>query len=252
MTRALVTHADWIDRRLDLPPQTNEVGRSAFLIAAAHWLADRTRLPIVLTELGASAGLNLLFDRYALATPGGRLGPADAALTLAPRWQGPQPPESEVTVIGRQGVDLAPQDPVSDRLRLLSYIWPDQSERLERMQAALSEAGRMQPEIIRADAADYLAVRLGERFPGALHMVFHTVAWQYFSADRQEAATRLLALAGAMATPDAPLALAAMEADGQDEGAGLSITLWPGGVRHAVGRCDFHGRWLDWRPPSGR
>ena len=53
---------DWIETA----PQTNEVRRSAVLIAAAHWLDARFHLPVQLSELGASAGLNLMFAGFAL------------------------------------------------------------------------------------------------------------------------------------------------------------------------------------------
>jgi hypothetical protein len=53
-----------LDPWLDGPPQTNEVGRSAGLMAGLLVLADRFGLPFDLYELGASAGLNSLLDRY--------------------------------------------------------------------------------------------------------------------------------------------------------------------------------------------
>jgi len=62
---AIRQHAAFLMDWLASPPQTNEVRRSAPLIAAAHWLTARFGLPMILSELGASAGLNLLWDRYA-------------------------------------------------------------------------------------------------------------------------------------------------------------------------------------------
>ncbi|MFZ1482989.1 MAG: DUF2332 family protein, partial [Paracoccaceae bacterium] len=62
---ALQNHARHLSHWLDSPPQTNEVRRSAVLIAAGHWLARRFGLPFVLSELGASAGLNLIWDQHA-------------------------------------------------------------------------------------------------------------------------------------------------------------------------------------------
>ena len=81
------TLLDWVA----FPPQTNEVRRSAALIAAAHWLTARFGLPLVLSELGASAGLNLLWDHYALTIDDQIWGPARPTLTLTPDWRGPLP-----------------------------------------------------------------------------------------------------------------------------------------------------------------
>ena len=44
--------------------QTNEVGRSAALLGGFLEVAHRTRLPLRILEIGASAGLNLRWDRY--------------------------------------------------------------------------------------------------------------------------------------------------------------------------------------------
>lgn len=245
--RAIETHAGWIANRLGHAPQTNEVARAAALIAAANLLTAERRLPIVLSELGASAGLNLLFDRYALKTPEATLGPADPVLTLAPEWRALCPSSAPPVIAARAGVDLSPCDPVADQLRLLSYVWPDQPARLARTQAALTEAARLRPRVDMADAIDWLETRLATAHPGYLHLVFHTVAWQYFPADAKARGEALLAAAGARATATAPIARFAMEADGAAPGAALTLTLWPGGAPRALGRFDFHGRWIDWR-----
>lgn len=108
----LADQPDTIDHWLDSPPQTNEVRRSAVLIAAGHWLAARYNLPLKLTEVGASAGLNLMWDQFALALPDGTArGPATPALTLAPKWRGALPPDAPPRVLGRRGVDLNPLTP---------------------------------------------------------------------------------------------------------------------------------------------
>ncbi|MCB2135291.1 MAG: DUF2332 family protein [Rhodobacteraceae bacterium] len=240
------TLMDW----LGTPPQTNEVGRSAFLIPAAAWLTHITGLPLALSELGASAGLNLRFDRYALVAGERRFGPENPALTLSPVWRGMPPRAADLRVSERTGADLNPADPASDRLRLLSFIWPDQPDRLARMTAAIGEARRTPATIERTDAIDYLARRLAQPMPGRLHMIFHTIAWQYFPAAAQQRGKTLLARAGALATREAPLARVAMEADDRSPGAGLKITLWPGGRCFDMGRADFHGRWIDWQAPD--
>lgn len=230
---------DW----LASPPQTNEVRRSAPLIAAAHWLTARFGLPLVLSELGASAGLNLLWDHYALRIGDRTFGPANPALTLTPDWTGPLPPQATPSILDRRGTDLNPLDPITDRLRLLAYLWPDQPDRITRTRAALDLAAQTRPQIDRADAANWLETRLATPRPGALHIVFHTVAWQYFPPATQ--ARALAAMQGA--SRHAPLARLAMEADDRSPGAALTVTLWPGGETIRLGRVDFHGRWVDWQ-----
>ncbi len=232
------------------PPQTNEVRRAAPLIAAAHLLAARFGLPIRLSELGASAGLNLMFDRFALDARGVRLGPADAALVLRPEMRGEVPRPAAPVISARRGVDLAPVDVRTEagRLRLRAYLWPDQPERRSLTDAAVA-AATADLVVDRGDAIDWLAGRLAP-CPGELHLVYHTVAWQYFPAAARLRGERLLEAAGRRAEASAPLARLAMEADDAGPGAGLVLQVWPGGAPVRLGRVDFHGRWLDWRPPA--
>ena len=244
---ALADHAAFLDAWLDHAPQTNEVRRSAALIAAGHWLTGRFGLPIVLSELGASGGLNLNWDAFALDINGRIFGPAHPALTLAPDWTGPLPPDAPPTIAARRGVDLNPLDPTDpgDALRLMAYLWADQPARLSRTRAAMALP---RAPVDRGDAASWLTRRLARPHPGRLHLVYHTIAWQYFPPETQAACTKALARAGAAARPEAPLAHLSMEADG-GRGAALTLQIWPGGLTFALGRVDFHGRWLDWRAP---
>jgi hypothetical protein len=242
---AIARHPDVLLHWLTSPPQTNEVRRSAVLIAAAHWLTARFGLPLVLSELGASAGLNLLWDHYALTIGSQTFGPINPTLTLAPDWSGPPPPLTRPNILDRRGVDLNPLAPVTDSLRLLAYIWPDQPDRLARTRAALGLTANQNPPVDRADAADWLENRLARSTPGALNLIFHTVAWQYFPPATQSRALATLEAAGKAS----PLARLSMEADGQSPGAALTLTLWPGGETIPLGHADFHGRWIDWTAP---
>ncbi len=234
---------------LDHPPQTNEVARSAVLIAAGHWLTARFGLPLVLSEVGSSAGLNLLWDQHGLEVPGLRLGPAHPVLTLTPEWRGALPPYAPPQILDRAGVDLAPLDPVADRNRLLAFVWADQTARLQRCAAALDLVAQVRPRVARGDAAVWAEARLAVPNPGAVHLIWHTVVASYFSAKTADHWQAVLAKAGAAATPDHPLAHLAMEGDGAAPGAALTLRLWPGGQVVPLGRADFHGRWVDWRAP---
>lgn len=243
---ALPRNEDFLLAWLQSPPQTNEVRRSAALIPAAHWIAARHPLPFAISELGASAGLNLMWDRYALAAGAVMLGPPDPVLTLTPDWRGTVPTPTPLTVTDRRGVDLNPLDchDPDQALRLFAYLWPDQPHRVALTRAAIAA---QKVTIDQADAADWLADRLAQPFDGRVHLIFHTIAWQYFPTATQTRATALIETAGAAATDAAPLAWLGLEQDGGTDGAALTLRLWPGDRRIALGRADFHGRWVDWR-----
>ncbi len=244
---ALQTHNDQLQDWLNSPPQTNEVRRSAALMPAMLSLQKMFNLPLVISELGASAGLNLNWDHYGLTLNDRHFGAANAPVQLTPEWSGPLPPQIAPQVIDKAGCDLNPLDPVRDALRLRAYIWPDQPDRMQRTEAAIAIARQQNAPVARMDAQAWLKSRLTTRHQGAVHVVYHTVAWQYFPQATQDACAAALQQAGAAATPDAPLAHIAMEADGKGDGAGLTAQIWPGGQKYDLGRADFHGRWVKWR-----
>ncbi|WP_341369029.1 DUF2332 family protein [Yoonia sp. BS5-3] len=246
ISAALITDAAKIDRWLDSPPQTNEVRRSATLIAVGHWLADRFGLPIRCSELGASAGLNLNWHRYAMTAQDNHFGAADPVLTLSPDWTGVLPPNTRPQIVAQAGVDLNPLDPHRDALRLQAYLWPDQPHRLALTKAAI---GAADTAVTRGDAIDWLSGRLSHE-PGQLHLIYSTVAWQYFPETKQHEGRALIEAAGKAATDANPLAWFGMEDDGGNAGAALTLRLWPGDLRIDLGRADFHGRWINWTAPA--
>jgi hypothetical protein len=162
------------------------------------------------------------------------------------------PPHAALRITDRRGVDLNPLQIGSpqDELRLLSYLWPDQTARIARTRAAMALAAA---PVEKADAVDWLATRLAQPLAGQLHLIYHTIAWQYFPPEKQALGRDLIAAAGAAATSDAPLAWLAMEADDTSPGAGLTLRLWPGDVTIPLGRAGFHGEWVEWiAPPAAR
>jgi hypothetical protein len=247
--RAMADHEPFLLDWVESPPQTNEVRRSAALIAGAKVASHRFNLPIHLTELGASAGLNLMWDKYALRIGDMVCGPERPALTLTPEWQGPPPPAATPRIASRAGVDLNPLNARSDDhlLRLTAYLWADQPDRLALTRAA---AAVVDASVVQADAIDWLGPRLTSAPDGHLHLIQHTVAWQYFPPDTQARGRALIEAEGRRATPARPLAWLAMENDRYANGApGAALTLrfWPGDITLTLARVDFHGRWVIWQ-----
>lgn len=246
---------DRLARFLDRPPQTNEVARSAVILGGALKVAAETGLPLELLEIGASAGLNLGFDRHRYDLAGSTWGPDGAPVQITCDWRGDRPPlDAPLVVADRAGCDLDPLDAAdpADRQRLLAYIWPDQDARLARAEAALRAAAAAGVRVERADAAAWLEHRLTQpRAAGRTRLIFHTVMWRYLPQAARDRITAAIAAAGAEADPDTPLAWLRMEDDGGRLAAGVSLTLWPGGVDRRIGRADYHGRWVEWTTARG-
>lgn len=249
---AIAEHDAFLTAYLDSPPQTNEVRRCAVLLGGALVIAKATGLPLDLLEIGASAGLNLGFERYRYDLGGMNWGDAASPVTVRSEWRGaPLPPlDARLEIAARQACDLNPLNPSdsADRARVMSYIWPDQAARISATEAAFDAAAARPWRVERADAADWVEARLGEPAQaGRARVLMHTIMWQYMPEAIQQRIAEAMARAGALATVERPLAWLRMEADAQKTSAAVTLTLWPGGHEREIARADFHGRWVDWR-----
>jgi hypothetical protein len=236
----------WLEPWLDRTPQTNEVGRSAILMTGLLAIAERFPLPMRVYELGASAGLNLLLDRFGYVLGGLRCGQLDSAVQLHPRWTGGSPPNSEVRIAGRSGVDRDPLDAVRDADTLLAYVWPDQPERLARLEAALAIARSDPPHVAKADAADWIEQCLPvEPQRGVTRVVQHSIAFQYFPPETQARVRTHIERAGAAARDDAPLAWLRFEMLPEDAKPSVRLRTWPGDER-LLAWAHPHGSSVEW------
>jgi hypothetical protein len=247
--RALVAaRATDLRPRLRQHVQTNEVRRScALLPGILRFAAAAGGRPLRLREIGPSAGLNLLFDRYRYRLGDLAWGATDARLALACEWRGTRPALGPMPpVVERLGCDVDPidvRDPAA-RVRLLSYLWPDQLERLARMRAAIEIAREDPPALVRARAGDWLEGSLAPA-AGTATLLFHSSMWWYVPRDEQ---ARILAIgeaAGALATADAPFGWLRKEPARLDEDE-LRLRTWPGGEDVLLGRSHPHGEWVEW------
>jgi len=249
---ALGRHDARLASWLDMPPQTNEVGRAAAIMAGLLVAAARFALPIELLELGSSAGLVLNVDRYRYDLGGRIAGNSDAALLLAPEWEGPPPPRAKVVVVARRGVDRSPirlAAPGSAD-RLAAYVWPDQPERLAALEAAIAIARAHPPPIDAGEADAWIAARLGQPQPaGVMRIVFHTIVLQYLDASARAATIAAIERAGSAASETRPLGWLSFEqgASGSSE---LRLRHWPGGAERHLANAHPHARWVEWRAPA--
>ena len=248
----LTARHDELDRAIDRPPQTNEVGRSAALIGGFLTVAAETGHPLRVLEVGSSAGLNLRFDHFSYQAGPSHVGDPTSPVRFVDVWAGrPLPFDAPLRVSSRAGCDHDPIDPTSDtgRLALLGYVWPDQDARLAILRNALDVAARVPATVEQGDARDWVAAQLVEPHPGEATVVFHSIVMQYFSPADVTEFVALLADAGARATLDAPIAWLRLEPTSTTEvtRAELRLTLWPDGQDRLLGLAGFHGTPVEWR-----
>jgi hypothetical protein len=241
-------HAPELPDLMARPIQTNEVGRSAALLVGFLTVARETGLPLRVLEIGASAGLNLRWDRYRYTGPAGDWGDPSAPVEIGEAFHGDPPPLAvRPQVTERRGCDPSPLDPTEPetRLTLLSYTWPDQGRRFEQLRAALDFAPSMPVEVEQTYAVPWLEEALAEPRPGVATVVFHSVVLPYLGEEGIAELWRTLERAGERASPEAPFAWLSLEAGA--ELADVRLMTWPGGEARLLAHASFHGppvRWI--------
>ena len=236
----------------DSPPQTNEAGRSASFMAGLQWLSSRLGPRFELNELGASAGINTMMDRYHYDLGGVMAGLEGSPMRIAPEWRGPPPPDAPVEIVAIRGCDQAPvnlADP-AEALRVKAYVWPEIAPRIARMDAAIALAADRAPDVVRADAADWVDQRLAApQEMGVTRVMHHSIVWQYIPPERRDRIVAAMAAAGATADDARPLAWMMLETNRETFRHELRIRHWTSAGDSGwqlLGQAQAHGAWVEW------
>jgi hypothetical protein len=277
--RVVMEHrGELVERIATHGTQTNEVNRAVYvavgLVAAT---ADRPDRPVALVELGASAGLLLGVDRFAveLSSPGSRVHLGDAAspvrcagvdragvgVHLAQRGLGLP------AVVGRVGLDVAPVDlDDDDAVRWLeACLWPEVPGRIERLRSARELVRSDPPDVLRGDMVEGLpeAAERARAHGGRDAHVIVLSSWAvtYLEpARRGELVSRLRTLARDVPdltwlSAEPPWCVPGVPVpDGADDGdTVIGLSRWRAGVELApvaLGTCHPHGAWIDVDPAA--
>jgi hypothetical protein len=202
----------------DETPQTNEVLRATVLSAGLTTLARMTGLPLRLFEIGASAGLNTRIegDGYVVAE--------------------------------RAGCDLHPLDINDERhvLRLFSFVWADDAERIARFHEAIAWA-RTHPLVVeQADMFEWLQQRVRLKAPYAT-VVMQSVVADHLTKEQRDRLVATIEGIGANATLASPFAWLRMEFDTATRRFATVLQTWPGGAERLIATSTGHARDIEWQ-----
>jgi hypothetical protein len=144
--------------------QTNEPTRSACIGLGVAWAAARIGEPVGLVDDGASAGLNLAFDRFCLDFGNGReLGPQTSAVRLHCDLRNVDglPVDRLPAVAHRLGIDRNPIDLRDEPSRrwLLALTWPG-TARQRQLREVIDLVRTDPPEVRLGDMVDDLGAAL--------------------------------------------------------------------------------------------
>jgi hypothetical protein len=188
--------------------QTNEIRRCVALRLGLGHVARRWPGPVALVEVGASAGLNLLFDRYRYLLGGAgerEPGPGRPDVVISCEIRGGAVP-GQITgaapeITSRLGLDLEPvslADPAARRW-LEAFVWPERTDDLATLRGAVSLwlAAQDRPAVVRGDAVTDTAEVLAGLPGDEPVVVFSASLLSYLpAAARLEFAFRLREAAG--------------------------------------------------------
>ena len=246
--------------------RASETGRCAVLYPAIAEAARRAGAYAVgLIDVACSAGLNLSVDRVGITYSNGQsLGDPSSPVQLSSSIVGdrPIPVRAIPEVVARVGIDLDPFDvaDADDARWLRACLWPDQTERIARLEAEIALAATAPPLLLQGDAIDVLPDALAQVPADALPVVTTTWVLSSFSLENrlhflrrldEAAAGRTVAWVSAEGVGVAP----AMPTLGDRRASGHSI-IGLAAFDHsalraeAIGRCWSRGRFLSWLADS--
>jgi hypothetical protein len=229
--------------------QTNEPARCATLLPVLARLPP----PLALIEVGASAGLCLLPDFYGYEY--GRTPIRPAVIDTEPpvftcQVSANTPvPTAMPDIVWRAGLDLNPLDAAdpAQAAWLETLVWPEQTDRLARLRAALKIAAAHKPRVVQGNLlGDRLASLCREAPKSATLVVFHTAVLAYIAdpADRQAFADRVMPLCQYWISNEAPGVFPEAARRAGARGTPGRFLLAVNGA--PVAWTDPHGASLDW------
>jgi len=229
--------------------QTNEAARTGTFLPILAQIDGQ----VALIEVGCSAGLCLYSDRYRISYDGAVPLVASSPVTIEVTTTGAVPiPLRIPDVVARIGVDVNPIEVADPEARawLEAIVWPEHTQRLERLRAAMHVVADDPPTLIVGDLVDTIDDALALVPEGATPVVFHSAVLNYVSRDdRHRFAARLdQHLDVVWISNEGPGVLDGVTTDlvvPEDARSAAHFLVVLGGS-DVVAISDPHGTWLRW------
>ncbi len=224
--------------------QTNEVGRCAYLLPGFLTIAaENPDRPLALLDVGASAGLNLNWDKYRYRySSGEEFGSTDSPVVIEcdARNGLPELPTAFPQVSFRVGIDLAPVNLGSDEEYrwMQALVWPEHRGRAALLSSARDVWLRSQPTLLQGDTVELLPDVLRDAPKDAALCVFHCHTLNQFTPEARERFESILRAES----------MERVVYHIPSEGARVLLRKIVGGTRETLltARRQVHGRWIAW------
>ena len=231
--------------------QTNVVRRCTCLLPAFSLVSQESGLPLALIDIGASAGLNLNFDRYyyRYQSHGNKVanwGSERSRIHLEAELNGSSSFPSLapiISVASRNGIDLNPVDLTNpdQLLWLRSLIWPEHVERHQQLIDAATEFTNSDIRMHAGDATEVLPGLMASIPAEHALVVYSTIALYQFPTESRQRLSQSLTTV----SENRPVWQIALEGSEPT----LSLTRYRDGVSDTEILADAspHGWWIKWR-----
>jgi hypothetical protein len=227
--------------------QTNEVRRCAYLYPAFCHIYEKTKKPLALIEIGTSAGLQLLWDKYAYSYHSNEVyGSSLSELQITSEIRGGRQPvllKHSPPVTSRIGIDLHINDlkDPKDYLWLKSLIWPEHAERNKNFENAARCLKDQSIELIEGDGVKLL-YEIASTIPQwSTLCVFHThVSNQMSQEDKYKLVEQIQRLGEGRNVFH-------IYNNMWDLNLHLDSYLEQNEYKETIAETDGHGRWFHWK-----
>src|SRR5690606_38522763 len=121
-------------------------------------------------------------------------------------------------------------------------------QRFQRLALAAECAQARRPDLVQADAADFVKAKLREpQRDGVTRVLLHSLVWQYLDRSTQQRIEAAMAEAASTASDARPLAWIGVETNEAARRQELVVQFWPGGEEPVMlAQVHPHGVWIDW------